>query len=256
MKRDENLLLFILTILKYLTTPKVSILDSAVKENENKSFGFEERGISIKIALIAITTALYTALGYIFQPISFSVFQFRVAELIVGMCIIFPFEGLIGKVLGVFFVNLTSPLGPIDLISCIVNIPALCCIIILRNKMYLKYLGGLLYAIIISIYVAIILNIILSLPIIVNFFYVLVPEIILATLGILLFDTIKKRYNLGWYYHLIIEITEQIQKERKFFFISSLLNYALAGHKTSRDEIISMIINLKRKGLKVAAEVE
>ncbi len=172
-------------------------MNSAVKENENKSIGFEERSISIKIALIAITAALYTALGYIFQPISFLVFQFRVAELIVGICILFPFEGLIGNVIGVFFVNLTSPLGYIDLFSCLVNIPALYCIIVFRDKKYLKYLGGLLYAIIISIYVAIILFIALSLPVLLNFFYVLVPEVILATLGIILFDIIKKRFKIG-----------------------------------------------------------
>ncbi len=197
MKRDGPLLFFILTILKYLANSKVSILESTVKENEKKSFGFEERSISIKIALIAITAALYTALGYIFQPISFLELQFRVAELIVGMCILFPFEGLIGNVLGVFFVNLTSPLGPIDLISCLVNIPALYCIVVFRNKTYLKYLGGLLYAIIISIYVAIILYIAFSLPILLNFFYVLIPEVILATLGIILFDIIKKRFHIG-----------------------------------------------------------
>lgn len=175
----------------------MSNVDEPDKNLEQRSLGFTQGSISFKIALIAITAALYTALGYIFLPISFLEFQFRVAELIVGICIIFPFEGLIGKVIGVFFVNLTSPLGPIDLISCVVNIPALYCIIILRDKRYLKYLGGLLYAIIISIYVAIILNIVFSLPIILNFFYVLVPEVILATLGILLFDIIKRGFNIG-----------------------------------------------------------
>jgi hypothetical protein len=54
----------------------------------------------------------------------------------------------------------------------------------------------------------------------------------------------------------LIEVAEQIQKERKFFFISSLLNYALAGRKASRDEIIGTIIDLKRKGLIIAAKVE
>jgi uncharacterized membrane protein len=167
------------------------------KNLEQKSLGFTQGSVSFKIALIAITAALYTALGYIFQPISFLVFQFRVAELIVGICILFPLEGLIGNVLGVFFVNLTSPLGYIDLISCIVNIPALYCIIVFRDKKYLKYVGGLLYAIIISIYVAIILYVVLSLPILLNFFYVLVPEVILATIGVLLFDIIRKRFDIG-----------------------------------------------------------
>jgi hypothetical protein len=85
-------------------------------------------------------------------------------------------------------------------------------------------------------------------------------------------DLIEKHFNitlvyplqLGKHYGVIklkglektlIEVAEQIQKERKFFFISSLLNFALAGSKATRDEIISTIIELKRKGLIVAAEI-
>lgn len=149
--------------------------------------------ISVRVALTAITAALYIALGYIFQPISFLGLQFRVAELIVGMCILFPWEGLIGNVIGVFFVNLTSPLGPIDLISCIVNVPALYCIVLFRNKKLLKYLGGILYAIIISFYVAIVLYIAFMVPIWFSFVQVLIAELILASLGILLFDIIRNR---------------------------------------------------------------
>ncbi len=54
----------------------------------------------------------------------------------------------------------------------------------------------------------------------------------------------------------LLEVAEQIQKERKFFFISSLLNFALAGRKASKDEIISVIIDLKRKGLIIPAKIE
>jgi len=54
---------------------------------------------------------------------------------------------------------------------------------------------------------------------------------------------------------VLVEVAEQMQKERRFFFISSLLNFALAGRKASRDEIISVIIGLKRKGLIVPADV-
>jgi len=164
------------------------------RNSEDSKFTIlEERNISIKVALTAITAALYIALGYIFQPISFYGIQFRVAELIVGMCVLFPLEGLLGNVIGVFFVNLTSPLGPIDLISCFVNIPALYCIVLLRNKKYLKYLGGVLYSIIISFYVAIVLNIAFGLVIWFSFVQVLIAEVILASLGILLFDLIKKK---------------------------------------------------------------
>ncbi|MHA1272990.1 MAG: QueT transporter family protein [Promethearchaeota archaeon] len=160
---------------------------------EKESAGYSERSKSLKAAIIAITAALYIALGYIFQPISFLGVQFRVAEIIVGMCVIFPLEGLIGNVIGVFFINLSSPLGPIDLLSCLVNVPALYCIIYFRDKGKLMYIGGLLYSIIISLYVAIILNIVLYLPILLMFIQVFISEIILATLGIMLFDYIKKQ---------------------------------------------------------------
>ncbi|MBY8989655.1 MAG: hypothetical protein KGD58_02790 [Candidatus Lokiarchaeota archaeon] len=61
--------------------------------------------------------------------------------------------------------------------------------------------------------------------------------------------------NLSIFYY-IRKLAEQIQKERKFFFISSLLNFGLAGRKASRDEIISTIISLKRKGLIIPAEIQ
>lgn len=86
-------------------------------------------------------------------------------------------------------------------------------------------------------------------------------------------DLVEKYFNvtlvyplqLGKHYGVIkskglektlIEVAEQIQKERKFFFISSLLNYVLAARKASRDEIISAIIDLKRKGLIIPAKLE
>lgn len=162
-------------------------------EGEIESISIDQNKLSIRVAITAITASLYITLGYIFQPISFYGIQFRVAELMVGMCIIFPWEGLIGKVIGVFFVNLTSPLGPIDLISVFVNIPALYCIVLLRNMKLLKYLGGIIYSAIISLYVAIVLNFAFGLPIPLSFIQVLISEVILSIIGILLFDIVKYR---------------------------------------------------------------
>lgn len=149
---------------------------------------------TVRVSMVGITAALYVALGYIFQPINYLGLQFRVAELIVGMCIIFPYAGLIGNVLGVFFVNLTSPLGILDwVIGPIGNIPALMCIVLLRNRKYLKYLAGILYASIVSLYVAAILWYVLNLPFFLSYIQVFISEIILAELGIVLFDGIKMR---------------------------------------------------------------
>ncbi|MCK4286887.1 MAG: hypothetical protein KAX18_11825, partial [Candidatus Lokiarchaeota archaeon] len=86
-------------------------------------------------------------------------------------------------------------------------------------------------------------------------------------------DLIEKHFNVTFVYPLqlgkhygviklkglekaLAEVAEQIQKERKFFFISSLLNFGLAGRKASRDEIISTIISLKRKGLIIPVDLE
>jgi len=112
------------------------------------------------------------------------------------MYILFPYKGLIGNVIGVFFVNLRSPLEPIDLISCIVNVLTLYCMVFFRDKKFLKYLGGDLYAILISIYVATVLNIAYGLPIWLMFVQVLITEVNLTTIGILLFDIINNRINL------------------------------------------------------------
>jgi len=54
----------------------------------------------------------------------------------------------------------------------------------------------------------------------------------------------------------LVEVAEQIQKEKKVFFVSSLLNLGLAGRKASRDEIISAIIELKNKKIIVPVKLD
>jgi uncharacterized membrane protein len=151
---------------------------------------------SFKVAMTAITAALYIALGYAFQPISFMGLQFRVAELMVGMCILFPVPGLIGNVIGVFILNLSSPLGPLDFIlGPLINIPALGMIIACDHmcEEYEKYFGGIAYAAFISAYVSALLNWVLGLSLELMFIQVFISEAILATLGIALFSKIKER---------------------------------------------------------------
>ncbi len=54
----------------------------------------------------------------------------------------------------------------------------------------------------------------------------------------------------------LVEVAEEMQKERKFFFFSTLLSYGLAGRKATRDQIISTILELKRRGIIVPIEME
>ena len=148
---------------------------------------------SLEIAIAGITAGLYVVLGILLQPISFLSLQFRVAELLVGMVIIFPLGGLIGNVLGVFIVNIFSPLGLLDLISEPVNIIALLPLALLRDKRFWKYVGGIIYAAIISIYVAILLYYVFSIPIWISFLQVLASETILTMISIVLFSIINTR---------------------------------------------------------------
>lgn len=59
----------------------------------------------------------------------------------------------------------------------------------------------------------------------------------------------QEAFKLNTLEKALIEIAEQIQKEKNFFFISNLLSFGLAGRKESRDQIISAILSLKNKGI-------
>ena len=54
----------------------------------------------------------------------------------------------------------------------------------------------------------------------------------------------------------LLEVAQEMQKERDFFFIASLISYGIAGRKESKDQIISAIIDLKKRGLIVPIEIE
>ncbi len=54
----------------------------------------------------------------------------------------------------------------------------------------------------------------------------------------------------------LVEVGLEMQKERNFIFTSSLLSYGLAGRKESRDQIISTILDLKRRGILIPMEIE
>lgn len=145
---------------------------------------------SVRVAIVGIVAALYITLGYLFQPISFLGLQFRVAEIMVGVVIIFPYSGMLGNIIGVFFVNIMSPLGALDLISVLVNIPALYCIVFLKSKA--KYLGGILYSWIIAIYVAWLLKVVLGLPFEIMMIQVFVSELVIVTIGISIFNYVEE----------------------------------------------------------------
>lgn len=146
---------------------------------------------TIDIALVAICCALYAALVNAFAPISFQQIQIRIANALIGMVPLFGLPAVYGLTLGVLLGNLTSPLGPIDLLSVLPSLLGLLAVYRLKNVSVL--LGLQIYSTIVSVWVAFMLNLIFQLPHLITFVYVLVGLTIATTgLGYLVYRTLHR----------------------------------------------------------------
>lgn len=74
--------------------------------------------------MASLLASAYMALGIVFHPISFLVIQVRVATALYPLIALFGMPAFIGLTAAHFLLNLTSPLGPIDLLSPVVTLPA------------------------------------------------------------------------------------------------------------------------------------
>ncbi len=72
---------------------------------------------SIQIALTTVFAALY-AVGVVFlAPISFQVFQVRIADALLPLAMLFGWPAILGLALGAFVANVFGGLGPVDMIG-------------------------------------------------------------------------------------------------------------------------------------------
>jgi len=72
---------------------------------------------SINIALTAVFAAIYS-IGVVFlAPISFQVFQVRVADALLPLAMLFGWPAVLGLSLGAFVANIFGGLGPIDMVG-------------------------------------------------------------------------------------------------------------------------------------------
>ena len=70
---------------------------------------------SVQVTLTAVFAALY-AVGVVFlAPISFQVFQVRIADALLPLSILFGWPAVLGVSLGAFIANFFGGLGPIDM---------------------------------------------------------------------------------------------------------------------------------------------
>ena len=72
---------------------------------------------TINIALTAVFAAIYS-IGVVFlAPISFQVFQVRVADALLPLAMLFGWPAVLGLSLGAFVANIFGGLGPIDMVG-------------------------------------------------------------------------------------------------------------------------------------------
>jgi len=69
------------------------------------------------LAIIAIYSALYVVLSYISPIPIYGAIQFRIANVLLATIPLLGMAGVFGHTLGVFVVNMSSHLGPIDLLN-------------------------------------------------------------------------------------------------------------------------------------------
>jgi uncharacterized membrane protein len=72
---------------------------------------------SLNIALTAVFAAIYS-IGVVFlAPISFQIFQVRVADALLPLAMLFGWPAVLGLSLGAFVANIFGGLGPIDMVG-------------------------------------------------------------------------------------------------------------------------------------------
>ncbi|MEM2942478.1 MAG: QueT transporter family protein [Candidatus Bathyarchaeia archaeon] len=146
---------------------------------------------SREISLCVVCCALYAALVNVFAPISFQQVQVRVANALIGLVPLLGWPAICGLALGVFFGNLASPLGLIDLLSVLPSFLGLVAVYRLRGVSVL--LGLQAYSTVVSAWVAYMLKLVFSLPYMATFIYVLLGVSVATTgLGYLLYKSLSR----------------------------------------------------------------
>lgn len=72
---------------------------------------------TLNIALTAVLAAIYSVGVVFLAPISFQIFQVRVADALLPLAMLFGWPAVLGLTLGAFVANVFGGLGPIDMVG-------------------------------------------------------------------------------------------------------------------------------------------
>lgn len=144
-----------------------------------------------ELALGSTLAALYIILVIGLGPLSFNQFQFRAANILLGIVPLAGMPAVLGISLGVLIGNISSPLGPLDMLSVIPSFIGCLSIYYLRKKSVLA--GLTVYTIIISIWVSYLLYYVLGLPYLETLFAILIGVgVVTIGLGYTLYKALLK----------------------------------------------------------------
>ena len=156
---------------------------------------------SLTVAIIVLFAALYAVGVIILTPISFSIYQVRLADALLPLSMIFGMPSAIGLSLGTLVANVYGGLGIIDIVGgSVANFIA--CILswhISKKDGFLhRFFGALVETIVITMIVGGYLSFIFNVPVEFGLFGILVGSIIsINILGFVLEETIRRGIILG-----------------------------------------------------------
>ncbi|MDH5806105.1 MAG: QueT transporter family protein [Candidatus Methanomethylicaceae archaeon] len=149
-----------------------------------------------EISLIAIFATLYAVAVISLAPISFGIWQIRIADMLLPLSIIFGMPCTIGLSLGCLIANIYGGLGIIDILGGTIANFLACHIaykIGKRNGIVIRFLSTITQTFIITIIVGVYLSFLFNVPIIFSIIGVLVGSIISINIfGFILEETIRK----------------------------------------------------------------
>ena len=148
------------------------------------------------MATSGIIAALYVAVSLLIAPLAFSSIQFRISEMF-NHLVVFDKKYFFGIIIGVFVVNLFSPLGVIDLVFGV----GMSVIALLFTIISAKFIQGIIQRMVFntivfalfSFLIAIELKIVFGLPFLFGWLTVAAGEIVVMTIGIPIMIALNKR---------------------------------------------------------------
>ena len=152
---------------------------------------------TLHVTLTAVFAAIY-AVGVVFlAPISFQVFQVRIADALLPLAMIFGWPAVLGLSIGAFVANFFGGLGPIDIVGgSIANLIAayVAWKLAKRNQKSRVFLGIGLEIVIITLIVGTYLSYLLALPMEVGLLGVFLGSVVaIGILGTILFFALSNK---------------------------------------------------------------